>query len=55
MLEILLNLEGGIQLKGFAENAFDIVNNSPEAFTARVRKDSDVMSDLVKRRVIAAE
>ncbi|MCM3607293.1 Bug family tripartite tricarboxylate transporter substrate binding protein [Cupriavidus pauculus] len=39
----------------FAENAFDIVNNSPEAFTARVRKDSDVMSDLVKRRVIAAE
>ena len=35
--------------------AFDIVNNSPEAFTARVRKDSDVMADLVKRKVIVSE
>jgi len=41
--------------KRFAENAFDIVNNSPEAFSARVKKDSDVMADLVKRRIIVAE
>jgi len=41
--------------KRFAENAFDIVNSSPEAFSARVKKDSDVMGDLVKRKVIASE
>ncbi|MFC4419154.1 Bug family tripartite tricarboxylate transporter substrate binding protein [Cupriavidus pampae] len=41
--------------KRFADNAFDIVNNSPEAFAARVKQDSDVMADLVRRKVIVAE
>lgn len=37
------------------DNAFDIVNNAPEAFTARVRKDSEVMADLIARKVLAPE
>jgi len=41
--------------KRFAENALDIVNSSPEAFAARVKKDSDVMGDLVTRKVIVSE
>ena len=39
----------------FAENAFDIVNSTPEAFTARVHKDSALMADLVKRGVVGTE
>lgn len=32
--------------------AFDVVNSSPEAFTARVQDDAKVMSDLVQRKII---
>lgn len=41
--------------KRFADNAFDIVNSTPESFSARVKKDSDVMADLVRRKVIVSE
>jgi tripartite-type tricarboxylate transporter receptor subunit TctC len=41
--------------KRFAENAFDIVNSTPEAFAQRVKKDADVMSDLIRRKVIVPE
>lgn len=39
----------------FADNAFDIVSSSPEVFAARVRKDSDIMGDLVKRKIVLAD
>jgi tripartite-type tricarboxylate transporter receptor subunit TctC len=39
----------------FADNAFDVVNSSPEAFAARVRKDSDIMADLVQRKVVSGD
>ncbi|MPN56392.1 hypothetical protein SDC9_204080 [bioreactor metagenome] len=42
-------------VKKFAENAFDVVNNTPEAFAARVRKDSDVMADLVQRKIVTSD
>ncbi|MDR2336065.1 MAG: tripartite tricarboxylate transporter substrate binding protein [Burkholderiaceae bacterium] len=41
--------------KKFAENAFDVVNGTPEEFSARVRKDSDVMADLVKRKIVTSD
>ncbi|QIL78646.1 tripartite tricarboxylate transporter substrate binding protein [Diaphorobacter sp. HDW4A] len=41
--------------KKFAENAFDVVASAPEVFTARVRKDSDVMADLVKRKIVTSD
>jgi tripartite-type tricarboxylate transporter receptor subunit TctC len=41
--------------KRFGDSAFDIVNGSPEDFAARVRKDSDVMADLVARRIVTAD
>ncbi|MBO4122622.1 tripartite tricarboxylate transporter substrate binding protein [Cupriavidus gilardii] len=41
--------------KRFAENAFDIVNSSPDAFAARVSKDAQAMGELVRRKVIVAE
>lgn len=41
--------------KRFADNAFDIVNSTPEAFSQRVKKDADVMSDLIRRKVIVPE
>lgn len=37
------------------ESAFQIMNSKPEEFVARVKKDSDVMADLVRRKVITAE
>lgn len=40
--------------KRFNENAFDIVNGSPEEFRARVKKDADVMTDLVKRKIVTS-
>lgn len=40
------------RLQGYA---FDIVNNSPEEFTARVHKDAKVMADLVQRKIITAD
>ena len=39
----------------FADNAFDIVNSSPEVFATRVRKDSDIMADLVKRKIVSGD
>jgi len=39
----------------FAENAFDVVSSSPDTFAARVRKDSAIMADLVKRKIILAD
>lgn len=39
----------------FADNAFDIVNSSPEVFATRVRKDADIMADLVKRKIVSAD
>jgi tripartite-type tricarboxylate transporter receptor subunit TctC len=39
----------------FAENAFDIVSSTPEAFTQRVRKDDQVMADLVKRKIVGVD
>jgi len=41
-------------VKRFNDNAFDIVNGTPEDFAARVRKDSDVMADLVARKIVTA-
>ncbi len=41
--------------KKFADNAFDVVNSTPEVFAARVRKDSDVMADLVKRKIVTGD
>ena len=40
--------------KRFNENAFDIVNGSPEEFRARVKKDADVMTDLDKRKIVTS-
>ena len=37
------------------ESAFQIMNSTPEEFVARVKKDSDVMADLVRRKVIISE
>lgn len=39
----------------FAENAFDIVSSTPEAFMARVHKDDQVMADLVKRKIVGVD
>ncbi|RCW67446.1 Bug family tripartite tricarboxylate transporter substrate binding protein [Pseudorhodoferax soli] len=39
----------------FADNAFDIVSSTPEAFADRVRKDDQVMADLVKRKIVGAD
>jgi tripartite-type tricarboxylate transporter receptor subunit TctC len=41
--------------KRFSDSAFDVVNSTPEVFTARVRKDSDVMQDLVQRKIVTAD
>lgn len=38
--------------KRFGENAYDIVNGTPEQFMERVRKDAEVMNDLVKRGIV---
>ena len=40
------------KLNGYA---FDIVNNSPAEFTARVHKDAKAMEDLVQRKIITAD
>lgn len=37
------------------ESAFQIMNSTPEEFIVRVKKDSEVMADLVRRKVIIAE
>lgn len=39
-------------VKRFHENAYDIVNTTPEDMVARVKKDSDIMGDLVKRKIV---
>lgn len=39
-------------VKRFHENAYDIVNTTPEVMVARVKKDSDIMGDLVKRKIV---
>ncbi|WP_298433339.1 tripartite tricarboxylate transporter substrate binding protein [Ottowia sp.] len=36
-------------------NAFDVVNNTPEEFTARVHQDAKAMGDLVQRKIIKAD
>lgn len=41
--------------KQFTDAGFDVVNSSPQAFAERVRKDSDVMADLVKRKVVVVD
>lgn len=41
--------------KRFADSAFDVVNSTPDVFAARVSKDSEVMQDLVKRRIVTAD
>lgn len=38
--------------KRFGENAYDIVNGTPEQFAQRVRKDAEVMDDLVRRKIV---
>lgn len=38
-----------------AESAFQVINSTPEEFVARVKKDSDVMADLVRRKVVTTE
>jgi tripartite-type tricarboxylate transporter receptor subunit TctC len=38
--------------KRFTDAGFDIVNSTPKAFAERVRKDSDVMADLIQRKVV---
>ncbi len=40
--------------KRFGENAYDIVNGTPEQFMERVRKDAEVMNDLVKRGIVTS-
>lgn len=42
-------------VKRFGDSAFDVVNSSPQAFAERVRKDSEVMADLVKRKIVTAD
>lgn len=42
-------------VKRFGDNAFDVVNSTPQAFAERVRKDSALMEDLVKRRIVTAD
>ena len=37
------------------DSAFQVMNSTPEEFVARVKKDSDVMADLVRRKVITSE
>lgn len=37
------------------DSAFQIMNSTPDEFVARVKKDSDVMADLVRRKVIISE
>lgn len=41
--------------KRFAENAYDIVNGTPEQFAQRVKRDAEVMNDLVKRRIVTSD
>lgn len=41
--------------KRFAENAYDIVNGTPEQFAQRVKRDAEVMDDLVKRRIVTSD
>lgn len=38
-----------------AESTFQVVNSTPEEFFARIKKDSDVMADLVRRKVVVAD
>jgi tripartite-type tricarboxylate transporter receptor subunit TctC len=38
-----------------AANSFQIVNSTPDEFLARVRKDSDLMADLVRRKIVVVE
>ncbi len=40
--------------KRFGENAYDIVNGTPEQFMERVKKDAEVMNDLVKRGIVTS-
>lgn len=42
-------------VKRFGDNAFDVVNSTPQAFAERVRKDSALMADFVKRRIVTAD
>lgn len=37
------------------ESTFQIVNGTPEEFMARIHKDSDVMADLVRRKIVTSE
>ena len=39
----------------FTDAGFDVVGSSPQAFAERVRKDSEVMADLIKRRIVVVE
>jgi tripartite-type tricarboxylate transporter receptor subunit TctC len=39
----------------FSENAFDVVNSTSQAFSARVQQDSALMADLVKRGVVGTD
>lgn len=41
--------------KRFSDSAFDVVNSTPEVFAARVRKDSEGMQDLVKRKIVTTD
>lgn len=42
-------------VKRFSDNAFDIVNSTPEIFTTRLRKDSDILGELIRQKVISTD
>lgn len=39
----------------FADNAFDVIASAPEVFLTRARKDSEVMADLVARKIVGVD
>ncbi|SDC11632.1 Tripartite-type tricarboxylate transporter, receptor component TctC [Cupriavidus sp. YR651] len=41
--------------KHFAQNGFDIVNSTPDAFKARLAKDAGTLEDLIRRKVLGSE
>ncbi|WP_245597939.1 Bug family tripartite tricarboxylate transporter substrate binding protein [Ottowia thiooxydans] len=42
-------------VKRFSENAFDVVNSTPELFAARLKKDSDILGELIRQKVISID
>jgi len=41
--------------KRFGQNGFDVVNSTPEAFKARMTKDSGTLEELIRRKVLISD